>query len=425
MRLLFAFLLLAALAVLAALLFKLNAGYALFVAPPYRVELSLNAFILLVVAGFVLTYLLLRVGARIASLPREVRASRRRRNLERARGKQDAAVVALLEGRYGKARQFAEEALAVPQSSGLSALIAARAAIDMHAFDAAEAMLTRPDACAASLTVPRLMLEADLALEQGQPSAALAKLAELRREAGLHTAALRIEVRALMAAGRHVEVPPLVDQLVKRKVYDQAQGDLLRATAHAEALTGYRLDAAGLRDYWNRLGDGDRLHPKVARAAAGSFLALGGTAKPRKSSCAASSGRGIRTWSCSTPSATPPIRRASSRRRSAGSQATTRTRCCSTRLADCASANRCGARRRRISRRASRSTTTGGRTWRWANCTRGSVAPTLPTRISRPRSNARSPSLGARDAPRTYRGRADPLFVVPARSAYTTMRSSR
>jgi HemY protein len=276
MRLLFAFLLLAALAVLAALLFKLNAGYALFVAPPYRVELSLNAFILLVVAGFAAAYLLLRVGGRIARLPREVRESRRRSNVERARGKQDAAVVALLEGRYGKARQFAEEALAVPQSSGLPALIAARAAVDMHAFDAAEAMLTRPDTGAASLTVPRLMLEADLALEQGQPSTALAKLAELRREAGLHTAALRLEVRALTAAGRHAEVPPLIDQLVKRKVYDQAQGNLLRATAHAEVLAGYRLDAAGLRDYWSRLGEGDRLHPKVARAGAASFLALGG-----------------------------------------------------------------------------------------------------------------------------------------------------
>ena len=66
MRLLFAFLLLAALAVLAALLFKLNAGYALFVAPPYRVELSLNAFVLLVVAGFVALHLLLRLAANCA-----------------------------------------------------------------------------------------------------------------------------------------------------------------------------------------------------------------------------------------------------------------------------------------------------------------------------------------------------------------------
>ena len=50
-------------------------------------------------------------------------------------------MVALLEGRYGKARQFAEEALAIPQSSGLAALIGARAAIETRDFAAAEALL--------------------------------------------------------------------------------------------------------------------------------------------------------------------------------------------------------------------------------------------------------------------------------------------
>jgi len=276
MRLLVAVLMLAALAMLAALLFKLNSGYALFVAPPYRVEISLNAFVILVVAAFVAFHLLFRVAARIARLPAEVREGRRRRNAERARVKQDAATVALLEGRYGKARQFAEESLAVPQSSGLPALIGARAAIDMREFAQAEALLARPDANAASLTVPRLMLEADMALEQDQPGVALARLAELKREAGLHTAALRLEVRALTAAGRHVEIPAVVDQLVKRKVYEPAQGDLLRASAHAEALAGLRHDAAGLRAYWSRLSDTERQNPKVARAAATTFLALGG-----------------------------------------------------------------------------------------------------------------------------------------------------
>ena len=276
MRVLFAFLLLAALAMLAALLFKLNSGYALFVAPPYRVEISLNAFIIVVVVAFVAVHLLLRVAARISRLPAEVRDSRRRGNVERARTKQDAAVVALLEGRYGKARQYAEEALAIPHSSGLPALLGARAAVDMREFAQAETFLARPDVNVGSLAVPRLMLEADMALEQDQPGTALAKLDELKREAGLHTAALRLEVRALTAAGRHADIPPIVDQLVKRRVYDSGQGDLIRATAHAQALAAYRVDAAGLRTYWSRLSETDRLNPKVARAAATSCLALGG-----------------------------------------------------------------------------------------------------------------------------------------------------
>jgi HemY protein len=275
-RLLFVFLLVATLAVLAALLFKLNAGYALFVAPPYRVEVSLNAFIVLVVAAFVVVHLLLRLAARIARMPAEVRAARQRRNVERSRGQQDASVVALLEGRYGKARQYAEEALAIPQSTGLPALVGARAAVDMREFGAAESLLSRPDASVSSLTVPRLMLEADMALAQDQPGVALDKLAELKREAGLHTAALRLEVGALTAARRFTEIPPIVDQLVKRKVYDADQGDLLRASAHAEALTAFRNDATGLRAYWNKLSDTDRTNPKVARAGATAFLSLGG-----------------------------------------------------------------------------------------------------------------------------------------------------
>src|SRR6185312_8879681 len=208
--------------------------------PPYRVELSQNAFIIIALLAFVALYALIRAAVRLAKLPAEVREGRRRRQFERYRAKQDAAVVALLEGRHGKARQFAA---------------------DTHATN---------------LAVPRLMLEAEIALERGQPADALARLAELRREAGLHTAAQRLELRALNAARRPGEIPALVDQLVKRKVYDAKQGEILRASAHAEALAALAHDAAGLRAYWARVPEGDRLQPKVARAAALSHLAQGG-----------------------------------------------------------------------------------------------------------------------------------------------------
>ena len=91
----------------------------------------------------------------------------------------------------------------------------------------------------------------------------------------MHTAAQRLELRALTAAGRTAEVPALVDQLVKRKVYDVLQGELLRASAHAESLASLAHDAAGLRAYWARVPENDRVRPKVARAAAKSFLELG------------------------------------------------------------------------------------------------------------------------------------------------------
>ena len=276
MRVLFWFLLLAAAAVAVALATRLTAGYVLVVAPPYRIEVSLNLFLLGLIAGFVGGYALLRLIRRALDLPRDVRAYRRRQQQERARAKQDAAVVALLEGRFGKARQFADEALAIPTSSGLSALIGARAAIDTRDFAAAEALLARADAQVKSLAVPRYMLEAEMRLEHGQPLEALSLLSDLRKEAGAHTAALRLELRALHAAGRHADIPAAVDQLVKRKVYGAAEGELLKAAAHAEELRSLVHDAAGLRAYWNKLSDSEQRQPRIARAAATSFLALGG-----------------------------------------------------------------------------------------------------------------------------------------------------
>ena len=276
MRILFWFLLLAAAAVAVALAAKLVSGYVLFVAPPYRVELSLNLLLVLAVAGFAAGYALVRLAVRASGLPQEVRAIRRRQQETRARSKLDAAVVALLEGRYGKARQFAEEALDIPNAPGIAALVAARAALDTRDYPTAEAHLTGQTAQAGSLAVPRMMLDAEMKLEQGRPLDALAVLQALRKEAGSHTAALRLELRALQGAGRYAEIPPLVDQLVKRKVYGPQEGDHVRAAAHAGELATRANDPAGLRAYWSKLSDAEQRRPRIARAAAKSFLALGG-----------------------------------------------------------------------------------------------------------------------------------------------------
>ncbi|HVJ73826.1 MAG TPA: heme biosynthesis HemY N-terminal domain-containing protein [Casimicrobiaceae bacterium] len=276
MRLLAAFLLLAALAVAFALLARTPAGYVQIVLPPLRVEMSFFVFVIAALGAFLALYGAMRLVAHIVAMPREVRAHRSRQQLERARARQDAALVALLEGRYNRARELAEEALALPRSGGLPALLGARAALDMRDFATAATLLARSDARVTSLAVPRLMLEAELALEQGQAGEALARLDELKREAGAHTAALRLSLRTLNAAGRSAEVPGVVDQLVRRGVYDADQGALLRASAQGERLASLALDAAGLRDAWNRMPEADRLHPRVALAAAASFARLGG-----------------------------------------------------------------------------------------------------------------------------------------------------
>lgn len=276
MRALILFLLVAAAAVGVALFVRYNGGYVMFVSPPWRVELSQNAFVLLVVIAFVLVYGAIRLAVRIARLPQEVRAHRQKVDETRLRTRQDGALIALLEGRYGRARELSEQALTLMPDSGVAALIGARAALETRDFAAASRFLGHPDVQAPRFAVPRMMLDAELALEQGMPGDALARLAELKREAGAHTAALRLELRALNAASRPAEIPRVVAELVKRRVYDPEHGEMIRASAHADALRALSHDVAGLRDYWSRVPDADRLISRVARAAAQSFLAQGG-----------------------------------------------------------------------------------------------------------------------------------------------------
>src|SRR4029078_10982133 len=125
-------------------------------------------------------------------------------------------------------------------------------------FGIAESLLSRADASVPSLAVPRLMLEAEMKLEQGQPLEALGILSALRKEAGSHTAALRLELRALQGAGRYAEIPAVVDQLVKPKEEGEHEGGLRRAAAHAQELVARQHDAAGFRSYWSKLSDSEQ-----------------------------------------------------------------------------------------------------------------------------------------------------------------------
>jgi HemY protein len=59
-------------------------------------------------------------------------------------------------------------------------------------------------------------------------------------------------------------------------VYGVREGEFVRAAAHAQELNARMLDGEGLRAYWSKLSEAEQRNPKIARAAARSFIALGG-----------------------------------------------------------------------------------------------------------------------------------------------------
>ena len=177
-----------ALAVGVALAVRFNTGYALLVWPPYRVELSLNLLLLLLVIGFAAIYLVLRFVFAATELPQRVREFRGRRRQERARKSMLDALHAFFEGRYGRAEKSAAGAIDDGEMPVLGAVLAAQAAHELRRYEQRDGYLARAERLAPAGAAMRIISHAGMLLDERRFQDALTALKSLPEK---HTAALR------------------------------------------------------------------------------------------------------------------------------------------------------------------------------------------------------------------------------------------
>jgi HemY protein len=275
MRALVWLLLLAALAVGLSLAARYNDGYALFVLPPWRVEISLNLLLLLVVVGFVALYWFFRSFGALLRLPRQVREFRARRARGSAENTLHEGLRNFAEGRFSHALKSAEKVFDSGHALDIAALLAWRAA---HALrdTPREALWRRRtiDYTDGSRTAV-LMTEAELALDARDFDAALAALDRLAAAGGRHIGALRLALRAHQGRGNWREVARLTRQLEKHKALSGEQAAPLRRRAHIEVFKAIADDAKAIHAYWKEIAADDRLEPRLALEASRALVRAG------------------------------------------------------------------------------------------------------------------------------------------------------
>ncbi len=237
------------LAVAAALGARLNDGYVLLVFPPYRAEVSLNLFVLALVAVVVALYMAMRALVVTIGLPKRVREFRERRQRDRAGLVFQEAVRLLFEGRFGQAMKKASEAYEAGTARGLSALIAARAAQRLREPEKQQDWMTRAMSDDPRNEAATLMLEAEMMNESRRFDEALVALGKLQGKQGRHIAALRLELRALQGTGDWDGVLKLARQLEKRDALPPEVAREVKTLAHLENIARRRADAGRLQDY--------------------------------------------------------------------------------------------------------------------------------------------------------------------------------
>lgn len=257
---------------------RYNSAYVLIVLSHHRIELSLNFAVALLGGIFIALYLAVRAIVAALRLPTEVKRFHERKRHERGSAAFMEGVQAYLEGRYGRAERAAAQAFALDHAKALSAVIAARCAHEMRAFDARDRHLAGMDE-EASTEYLRRITQAGLLLDERRYLDALAVLEQIKDK---HTAALRLELKAHQLARNWDRVEALLPQLDRRNVYDPVALAQLRRTATAEVLKRRALDMQRLREAWQKVPAELKSDGLVARAAAESFIQLGAGAEAHR-----------------------------------------------------------------------------------------------------------------------------------------------
>lgn len=281
-------------AVAAALFAGGNPGSLTLFWPPYRVDLSLNLVLVLLLASFLTLHLALRALSALFSIPRAARLWRQR---QRERGMQLSlldAISQLLAGRYVRSKKAAESVLEQVgslmagdekiaysgQLRSVAHLLAAEAAHSLQDRGARELHFRAALEHGARGVVPEAgegarLRAARWALDDRDANAALVLLDEMGQGAGRRTLALRLRLKAARMAGRTVMALEAARLLAKHHALSQtaAQG-VLRGLAIELILSAH--DPAQLLQAWSTLEPFERDIPDVAIAAAQRLVTLGG-----------------------------------------------------------------------------------------------------------------------------------------------------
>jgi HemY protein len=285
-----------AIAVAIALFAGNNQGTVTLFWPPYRLDLSLNLVLLVLLLAFALLHAALRALSALFDLPRQALRWRAQQKERAVHASLLDSISHLLAGRFIRARKAAETSLAqekslsageqklanAPQIRALAHLLAAESAQALQDRAAREdhlrlALAQAPARDAQETREGALMRAARWALQDRDPEAARTWLQGLPQGAARRTIALRIRLKAARLSGHTGEALETARLLAKHRAFSaDAAHSIVRGLA-VDLLNGAH-DVTQLRRAWDTLEPAERLMPELAIHAAQRLTALGGDA---------------------------------------------------------------------------------------------------------------------------------------------------
>lgn len=270
-------------AVVTASVFGANDGLVSIYWSAWRVDLSLNLFLLLVVSAGMLVNVASSAFSSLFGLPERARLWRLERRERAAQQALRESLAYLLAGRYSRAQRSAQQALELQAQTeeldkdtefgALAHLLAAASLHRLQDRDKRDAELVQLNALALQpktssvVTEAASLLSAEWAIDDRRGEQALEQLSVMPAGVARRTHALRLRLQAARLARQPLEALRAARLLAKHQGIAPAAAEGLLRSLALEALDSAR-DADQLRHIWQQLDSADRRDPLVAARAA-------------------------------------------------------------------------------------------------------------------------------------------------------------
>ncbi len=227
-------------------------GYILLAYQGYMVETSLVVFLILVLAGFVLFYLMLRGSGLVIRAPQATKTLLQAKRLERARKELAYGILALDEGEWLAAERALVKNVQSSENQILNYIAAARAAHEQGAVDRRDHYLQQAEVEGADVVTA--LTKVELLIEQKQFDEAEQLLNELRELAPKKSAVMKLLVKVHQANGHWNKIIDLLPILKKREIYSAQDLICISSEAYCERLKAMAKSEGivGLQGLWER-----------------------------------------------------------------------------------------------------------------------------------------------------------------------------
>lgn len=246
--------------------------------PPYRIDVSLNLAVLVLLLSFALLYAAVRALSLLLGLPRAAAQFRSRRRVQVAAAALHESLLHHLGGRFRRAERAAARAAELEAFRPGALLTAAQAAQAVQAYERRDAYL---EALPPAARETGTLLQAQWQIEARDAQAAQRALRGLSGGVQRRTQTLRLALSAARALHDHAEVLRLAGALRKHHGLHPAAA---QAMIHGAALGLIRQadhDAEALRAIWKSFDPALRHDPQIAAAAARGLAQAGEAAQAR------------------------------------------------------------------------------------------------------------------------------------------------